>query len=76
MQCDNHMWQVGKRKLPENLIIDGGSDWFCLNSEFIDYILDSQDDFVIHLKKLFNYTLLPSEVSPHFFIESFQKLTK
>lgn len=73
------MWQVGKRKLPEKLIIDGGSDWFCLNSEFIDYVLNSQDDFVIHLKNFFNYTLLPSEVSPllsHFFIKSFLKVTK
>ena len=57
------MWRMGKRKIPNGIQVGGGSDWFCLNHQFVDYVLNSNDEFMINLKAFFNYTLLPSEVS-------------
>jgi protein xylosyltransferase len=61
-QCENRMWRIANRSLPQGLQIDGGSDWFCLNYEFINYLVHSTDEYLIHLKDFFNFTLLPSEV--------------
>ena len=63
LQCDDHMWRIGNRKLLYGLQIDGGSDWFCLKKDFISYVIDSKDDYLNRLKHFFKYTLLPSEVS-------------
>ncbi|XP_030201004.1 xylosyltransferase 2, partial [Gadus morhua] len=27
-ECDNHMWRLGERGIPEGLEVSGGSDWF------------------------------------------------
>ena len=61
-QCDNHMWRIGKRSLIYGLQIDGGSDWFCLNRDFLFYVTYSNDEYLNRLKNFFQYTLLPSEV--------------
>ena len=57
------MWKMSDRELPTGLLIDGGSDWFCLNHKFIEYILTSTDSYLNTLKEFYNYTLLPSEVA-------------
>lgn len=42
--------------------IDGGSDWFALSREFVEYVANPDtDSLVIDLSKLFRYTLLPAE---------------
>lgn len=56
------MWKIADRELPDGLLIDGGSDWFCLNYKFIEYILTSNDSYLNTLKEFYSYTLLPSEV--------------
>ncbi|XP_077591178.1 xylosyltransferase 2-like [Stigmatopora nigra] len=60
-ECDNHMWRVGVRHIPEGLEISGGSDWFVLNRQFVDYVVNSQDDMMTGLKLFYSYTLLPAE---------------
>ena len=27
-ECENRMWRLGDREIPENMQLDGGSDWF------------------------------------------------
>lgn len=42
--------------------IDGGSDWFALSRNFVEYVADpNPDQLVANLLKLFKYTLLPAE---------------
>lgn len=36
IECDNHMWRTGDRKLPWGVQIDGGSDWVALSREFVE----------------------------------------
>jgi hypothetical protein len=57
------MWRVGTRSLPIGIQFAGGSDWFCLNHNFIDYIVNSNDELLANLKIFFKNVLLPSEVS-------------
>ncbi|KAL7639753.1 UNVERIFIED_CONTAM: hypothetical protein RMT77_009163 [Armadillidium vulgare] len=61
LQCDNHMWILGERKLPAGIRIDGGSDWICLNRKFVEYVVLSEDMMVEGLKHVFSYSLLPAE---------------
>jgi len=60
-QCENRMWRIGSRKLPQGIQLDGGSDWICLNREFAEYVATSEDELILGLKQIFNYTLLPAE---------------
>jgi protein xylosyltransferase len=40
---------------------DGGSDWICLNRDFSEYVVNSNDSLISDLKSFFNLTLLPAE---------------
>jgi len=60
-ECDTHMWRLGPRTLPLGVQIDGGSDWICLNKKFATYVIQSKDELVVGLKKVFSHTLLPAE---------------
>lgn len=62
VECDDHVWNVGNRKMPLGVQYNGGSDWFCLKFEFIDYVLNSKHDYVKQLKSYYKNTILPSEV--------------
>lgn len=62
LECDNHMWRVGTRKLPLGIQFTGGSDWFCLNYEFVDYVVNSDHEYLKNLKSFYRNSLLPSEV--------------
>lgn len=62
VECEARMWRIGDRKLPDGIQIDGGSDWFALSREFVEYVANPDtDSLVIDLSKLFRYTLLPAE---------------
>ena len=63
MQCKDIMWKLNERKLPLGVQTAGGSDWFCLNYELVDYIM--KDESIEKLLQFFNYTLLPSETFFH-----------
>ncbi|KAM6904398.1 xylosyltransferase 2 [Xenentodon cancila] len=60
-ECDNHMWRLGERNIPEGLEVSGGSDWFALNRRFVEYVINSQDELVLGLKQFYSYALLPAE---------------
>ena len=61
LECENRMWRIMNRSLPIGLQMDGGSDWFCLNYDFVHYLINSNDEYLDYLKFYFKYTLLPSE---------------
>ncbi|XP_037545476.1 xylosyltransferase 2 [Nematolebias whitei] len=60
-ECDNHMWRLGERSIPEGLEVSGGSDWFALTRRFVEYVINSQDKLVSGLKQFYSYALLPAE---------------
>lgn len=60
-ECDNHLWKMGKRKFPENIRLDGNSDWFALNREFLQYVTFGDDSLVQGLKVYFEYAVFPAE---------------
>lgn len=62
-ECDEHMWRLGDRTLPDTIDFDGGSDWIGLNRKFVTYVTYSTDTLVLGLKHLYGYALLPAEVS-------------
>lgn len=64
-ECDNHMWRLAERSIPEGLEVSGGSDWFALTRRFVDYAVTSQDALVLGLKQFYTYALLPAEVRMH-----------
>jgi len=65
-ECDYHLWRVGNRTLPTGIRIDGGSDWICLNREFVSYVTQSEgvesDELVEGLRRYYSFALLPAEV--------------
>ncbi|XP_020507246.2 xylosyltransferase 2 [Labrus bergylta] len=60
-ECDNHMWRLGERSIPDGLEVSGGSDWFALTRRFVEYVINSQDALVSGLKQFYSYALLPAE---------------
>ncbi|XP_053466185.1 xylosyltransferase 2 isoform X2 [Ictalurus furcatus] len=60
-ECDNHMWRLGERTIPEGLEVSGGSDWFSLTRRFVEYVVSSKDELVTGLKQFYTYALLPAE---------------
>ncbi|XP_048411257.1 xylosyltransferase 2 isoform X2 [Stegostoma tigrinum] len=69
-ECDNHMWRLGDRHIPEGIIVDGGSDWFALTHKFVAYVVSTQDELVTQLKRFYWYTLLPAESFFHTVLEN------
>lgn len=63
-ECDNHMWRLSERGIPEGLEVSGGSDWFALTRRFVEYVITSRDELVSGLKQFYSYALLPAEVRP------------
>lgn len=62
VECDQHMWRIGERELPDNVEIDGGSDWLGLSRDFVQYVAgEDRDDLVRGLLIIFGQTLLPAE---------------
>ena len=39
-----------------------GGDWFVLTSEFADYVVNSNDEYLVNLKTFFNHTYAALEV--------------
>lgn len=62
VECDNHMWRVGTRPLPKHVTIDGGSDWIAINRHYSHYLVTGDDDLLVGMKRIFEFSLLPAEV--------------
>lgn len=63
VQCDNHMWRVDSRALPPDISVDGGSDWIAIHRNYSRYLVTNKDTFLTDLKRYYQFTLLPAEVS-------------
>lgn len=61
IECETHMWRVGERKLPQGIVIDGGSDWIALSPDFVSYVIGKRDELLAGLDVIFKHTLLPAE---------------
>ncbi|XP_039755431.1 xylosyltransferase oxt [Pararge aegeria] len=61
IECETHMWRVGERKLPQGIVIDGGSDWIALSPDFVSYVIENHDKLLAGLDVIFKHTLLPAE---------------
>ncbi|CAF3556624.1 unnamed protein product [Rotaria socialis] len=61
IHCDDYMFRIGPRPLIQNIIYDGGSDWYVLNRDFVHYVTYGNDELVNGLRHIFNYSLLPCE---------------
>ncbi|XP_017467284.1 PREDICTED: xylosyltransferase oxt [Rhagoletis zephyria] len=63
VECDNHMWRIGDRQLPNGIQIDGGSDWVALSLPFVQYVISEslRDPLLQGLLTIFHHTLLPAE---------------
>ncbi|XP_063816764.1 xylosyltransferase 2 isoform X2 [Pseudophryne corroboree] len=69
-ECDSHMWRLGERKIPEGIVLDGGSDWFALTHKFVKYVTYTDDVLVSELRRFYKYTLLPAESFFHTVLEN------
>ncbi|CAF0828601.1 unnamed protein product [Didymodactylos carnosus] len=65
VQCEDYMYRIGPRELIKDIVYDGGSDWYCLNRDFIHYIINENDNLLNGLLNTFHYSLLPCEVFFH-----------
>ena len=63
MECDSHMWRVDTRPLPPDLTVDGGSDWIVLHRDYSRYLVTDKSRYLTELKKYYEFSLLPAEVS-------------
>eukprot|EP00050_Salpingoeca_kvevrii_P016572 m.56686 g.56686 ORF g.56686 m.56686 type:complete len:724 (-) comp7028_c0_seq2:20-2191(-) len=59
--CEFHMWRVGARTLPTDLVIEGGSDWYILHRSFCDYVTHSGDPLISELRAYYDHSLLAAE---------------
>lgn len=62
VECENHMWRISDRELPDGIQFDGGSDWVGLSRNFVEYLTKpDQDEMLAGLLKVYQHTLLPAE---------------
>ena len=55
------MWKLGPRRLPHGITFYTGSDWICLNKEFVSYVVNENDELLNGLRKIYAHTILPAE---------------
>uniref|UniRef100_A0A182PIG7 protein xylosyltransferase n=1 Tax=Anopheles epiroticus TaxID=199890 RepID=A0A182PIG7_9DIPT len=60
-ECDNRMWLIGDRQPPYGIVTNGGSDWFCLTRDFVQYALDMRQELVVDLMAVMEHTVHPTE---------------
>jgi len=57
------MWKTSRRSIPYGIQFYSGNDWFILSSKFSNYLINSNDEYLLNLKKIFNYKVHPLEVN-------------
>ena len=62
VECDEHMWLLGKQQLPEGITYFLGEDWLSLHRDFVEYAVTGTDPLLTGLKEMYRYTILPVEV--------------
>ena len=61
-ECDEHLWLLGKGKLPEGITFHIGPDWICLHRDFVEYAVTGTDPLLKGLKEMYQYHRSPVEV--------------
>ena len=61
VECEAHMYRLGPRTLPEGTQYDGGSDWYALSRNFVEYIALSQDPLLKDLYSIYDHSLMAAE---------------
>ena len=56
------MWRVDNRKLPPDIVVDGGSDWIAIHRNYSHYLVTDQSRYLTGLKRYYEFSLLPAEV--------------
>uniref|UniRef100_A0A182QK58 protein xylosyltransferase n=1 Tax=Anopheles farauti TaxID=69004 RepID=A0A182QK58_9DIPT len=69
VECEDHMWLIGQRKLPSGIVANGGSDWFCFSKEFVKYLLEVNNDLIGGMMNLMEYSAFSTE---NFFLQVLQ----
>ena len=62
MECDEHMWLLGKGRQPNGITFYTGPDWICLHRDFVVYAVSGADPLVTGLRELYKYQRSPVEV--------------
>jgi len=62
------MWRVDTRPLPQDIVIDGGSDWIAIHRNYSKYLVTDTTNYLTRLKKYYEFSLLPAEVSMYIII--------
>ena len=61
VECEAHMYLLGPRTLPEGTQFDGGSDWYALSRNFVEYIALSEDPLLKDLYSIYDHSLMAAE---------------
>jgi protein xylosyltransferase len=65
LECDNYMWNLGHKRLPNGIMFEGGSDWMVFTKDFVSYVTNGKDELLNGLKTVFSYTAHPNEAFFH-----------
>jgi protein xylosyltransferase len=61
-ECENRMWLISKRSLPIGVQFELANDWVMLHYSFINYIVNSNDEYLVYLKNLLLNSIMSPEV--------------
>ena len=61
LECENRMWLISERKIPIGVQYETANDWIMLHYTFVNYILQTTDDYFHYLTNLMHNTLLSAE---------------
>ena len=76
VECDEHMFLLGKQELPKGISFHSGLDWICLHRDFVEYAVTGTDPLVTGLKEMYKYIISPVEVGVlHHAITAHEHLT-
>jgi hypothetical protein len=63
VECDDYVYQVINRTVPIGVQIEGNADWLLFNRVFLDYVVNSDDEFLVILRDYFKNFIVPTEVN-------------
>ena len=72
VECDEYMYRIGPRTLPQGIQYYSGSDFFCLSRNFAEYVTDTSgnnDTLLQGLYSVYNYSIAAPE---RFFLAALQ----
>ncbi len=61
-ECENRMWLISERKLPIGIQFELANDWVMLHYSYINYFINSKDEYLVYLKNLLFDSIMSPEV--------------